>query len=282
MQAPGCRLQSEKGHVDDILQLLEQHGLAVIFVMVLGEQLGLPVPASPVLIAGGALAGASRFSSTAAILVASLASLIADFAWYKLGARRGPAILNLLCRISLEPDSCVSSAKTWFARLGARALLFAKYVPGFSTAAPPMAGVTGMPVWRFLLFDAAGSVVWSAGFVLTGVVFRRQLREAIDWVAHFGSIALAVAVALLAFYVALKFYQRRRFILSLRSARITPQELADQIATGQPLWIIDLRHEVELGKPPSGIAGAVWYSRSELDERHVEIPRDRDIILYCS
>jgi membrane protein DedA with SNARE-associated domain len=268
--------------VRETLHFLEQHGYALVFGIVMLEQIGAPIPAVPVLLAAGALAGAGKFSLALVIALATLASLLSDAVWYRLGQRKGPSILRLLCRISLEPDSCVGSTKTWFQRLGATALLIAKFVPGLSTAAPPMAGATRMPAWKFALYDTAGSAIWSGAFASLGFAFSRQLEPVVEAASRVGSgVGLTLAGGLV-LYVALKYWQRRRFIRSLRSARISPEELREQMQSSEPLAIIDLRHAMELGEEALVIPGAVWFDHTQLEHRHSEIPRDRDIVLYCS
>ncbi|HTI53116.1 MAG TPA: DedA family protein, partial [Verrucomicrobiae bacterium] len=138
------------------MDFLVRHGYVVLFAVVLGEQLGLPLVGAPVLMAAGALAGAGRFSLTLAVGLAVAACLIGDLVWFEMGRRRGAPILSLLCRISLEPDSCVRRTEDIFSRWGARVLLVAKFVPGLNTVAPPLAGVVGMPWKRFLRWDAGG------------------------------------------------------------------------------------------------------------------------------
>jgi len=143
--------------MEEIISFLLRHGYWVVFAFVLAEQIGLPLPATPVLLAMGALAGLGRLSFLHAFALSVVASLIGDCLWYWLGRKRGYSVLNLLCRIALEPDSCVRRTENVFSRFGAGALLFAKFVPGLSTAAPPLAGLFRMPLWRFLLSDTAGA-----------------------------------------------------------------------------------------------------------------------------
>src|SRR6185295_16061425 len=123
------------------MAFLGRQGSIVLFLFVLAEQLGLPLPAVPVLLAMGALAERGRFSLAGALAIAVGASLLADLVWYALGRWRGARVLNLLCRISLEPDSCVRTTQNVLTARGARALLYAKFVPGLSTVAPPVAGL---------------------------------------------------------------------------------------------------------------------------------------------
>src|SRR5579871_4333283 len=148
----------------DVLPFLLRHGYWVLFVNVLGEQLGLPVPAFPVMLAMGALAGLGYRSFDISLVLAVCAALASDAAWFHLGRQRGGSILGLLCRLSLEPDSCVSNTKGLFSRYGAPSLLFAKFVPGLGAAAAPMAGLTRMPAWKFLSADLAGAAIWSGAY----------------------------------------------------------------------------------------------------------------------
>lgn len=266
----------------EVLKFLEHHGYAVIFIAVLIEQLGAPLPAAPVLLAAGALAGAGKFALAPEIALATLAAMIADAVWYGFGRQRGQSILKLLCRISLEPDSCVSDTKTWFKRLGAWSLLIAKFVPGLSTVAPPMAGMTRMPLWRFFAADLSGGLVWSGTFAGLGFVFSRQIEEVAEIAGHMGIWLGAVLGGLLAAYILLKYWQRQRFLKKLRTARITPEQLLDRMMAGEDLLIIDLRHSLEIQSSSIGVKGARWYERKELAEHHHKIPRDREVILYCS
>lgn len=265
-----------------ILPFLLQHGYSVLFLAVLAEQAGLPIPATPVLLGVGALVGLEKMSLAPALLLALVACLLSDSLWYWLGRRRGGSILRILCAISLEPESCVSTTRSMFSKLGSSAVLIAKFVPGLSTAAPPMAGMTQMPYWLFVAADGVGSLLWAVAFLGLGWLFRFQIEVLGETVESFGSRAGLLVFVLLAAYIAFKFIQRRRFLRSLRVARITPGEVLQQIETGEPVSIIDLRNEAELTATGFMLPRARWYSRAGLEANHQEIPRDRDIILYCS
>jgi membrane protein DedA with SNARE-associated domain len=265
-----------------IIPFLLRHGYWVLFVNVFTEQAGLPIPAIPVLLAMGALAGLGNFSLPAALGLAVCAALASDLMWFRLGRVRGTSILNLLCRVSLEPDSCVSNTKTLFRKLGAVALLFAKFVPGLSTAAAPMAGLARMPVLKFLAADITGAAAWAATYLVIGVLFRNQLEEAAEWAGRMGSWLVLVLAILLAGYVAWKYWQRRRFIRDLRVARVTPEELMKMIESGEDLAVVDLRRSLEVEHDNSKLPGAIWIDLDELEKRQEEIPREKDVILYCS
>ena len=265
-----------------VIPFLLRHGYWVLAANVFAEQLGLPVPAFPVLLAMGALVGLGNFSFWIALALAVFAALTSDVIWFRLGRVRGHSILNLLCRVSLEPDSCVSDTKTLFGRLGARALLIAKFVPGLGATAAPLAGLTRMNPWKFITADAAGATAWSAAYLAAGYVFRNQLELAAEQAGRMGSFSLLVLGGALAVYVAWKYYQRRRFILGLRVARITPEELMTMITAGDDIAVVDLRHELEVENDNVKLPGAIWIAMGELEDRHDEIPRDKDVVLYCS
>ena len=253
-----------------------------MFTAALVEQLGLPIPAAPILLAAGALAASGALSVVPAVILASIGSVVADAVWYSLGRSKGSAVLNLLCRISLETDSCVSRTKDLFQKLGPLALVIAKFVPGLSTVAPPLAGVTRMRLSRFLVLDSAGSVLWAGVYVLLGHAFHRQLERVAASAWRFGSITGMVLGALLALYIAVKFWRRQRFIRSVRTMRISPEELSAKMDAGERPSVIDLRHVTDLEPSAMRIPGSIWFRKSDLERRHVEIPRDRDVILYCS
>jgi membrane protein DedA with SNARE-associated domain len=264
------------------VSFLLRHGYALLFAIVLVEQAGLPLPALPVLLAMGALVGAGHFNMAVALLVVVAACLVADLAWFELGRRHGARILALLCRISLEPDSCVRRTENALAAGGARTLLLAKFLPGLSTAAPPVAGMLHMRLSRFLLWDVAGAVLWSGSYLALGYVFSDQLERIADLVAGLGSRLVTVIAAGLALYILWKYIQRRRFIRELAVARITPEELRRRLEAGEDVVVVDLRHSMEFDADPATVPGAIHVLPDELDARHGEIPRDRDVILYCT
>ena len=265
--------------LEQAADFLIRHGYAVLFGWVLLEQMGLPVPAAPLLIAAGALARAGKINLTFAVALPFIAIILADLFWYSLGRYRGGRILKLLCRISLEPDSCVRRTENLFIRHGVHSLLVAKFVPGLNTAAPSLAGIFRMPVRRFMIFDSLGAVLWVVSVTSLGLIFSDQLEQiALRW----GAGLLAVLAGTLAAYVLWKFIQRRRFIRRLRIARITPKELMDKLTAGEDISIVDLRQPMDIEAFPQMIPGALRIAMEEIEERHGEIPRDRDVVLYCS
>ncbi len=265
-----------------IIPFLLKHGYAVVFACVLAEIIGIPISSVPLLLAAGALAGSKQLSLPLLAAWSLLACLIADIGWYELGRRRGFSILRLLCRISLEPDSCVRHTEDRFARQGGRALLVSKFIPGLGTAAAPLAGLLRMRPRRFLAWDAAGSLLWSASYLLVGYVFSPELDRLGHYARRLGAgLALLLAVAL-ALYIGYKYRQRQRFLRDLRIARISPEELLEKMKRGEEIVVVDLRGSAEFEVEPSRVQGAIHMLPEELDARNQEIPRDRDVILYCT
>jgi len=270
---------SQSLSLEQAADFLIRHGYAVLFGWVLLEQMGLPIPAAPLLIAAGALARAGKMNLTFAVALAFVAVILADLFWYSLGRYRGGRILKLLCRISLEPDSCVRRTENVFVRRGVHALLVAKFVPGLNTAAPSLAGIFRMPVRRFMVYDSLGALFWVVTVTSLGLMFSDQLEQiALRW----GGWLVAVLAGSLAAYVLWKFIQRRRFLRRLRIARITPKELMDKLTEGENISIVDLRQPMDIEAFPQMIPGALRIAMEEIEERHGEIPRDRDVVLYCS
>jgi len=269
--------------MNDAGQVLVQYGYVVLFAFALAEQIGLPIPAVPALLGVGALAGAGRMSLVLALGAVLAASLPPDLVWYELGRRRGGRVLGLLCRIALEPDSCVRRTENLFTRSGRKALLVAKFFPGLSTVAPPLAGMVGVGRRQFIVLDSMGAIVWGGAWMGLGYVFSDALELVAARAAHLGNYVLLLVGAALASYVAIKFIQRHRFLRGLRIARITPDELKRRLDAGDgDLAIIDTRSALEVNAAPYAIRGAIWIAAEEIEQRHHEVPRDREIVLYCA
>ncbi|HET9742385.1 MAG TPA: VTT domain-containing protein [Terriglobales bacterium] len=261
---------------------LLRHGYWFLFFWVLVEQAGIPLPSLPVLLAAGALSITDQISFPAVLLLAVLAATISDCVWYELGRRRGGRILRLLCRISLEPDSCVRNTENLFVRRGASALLVSKFVPGLNTVAQPMAGIVRLSWPKFLAYDLGGSVLWAGGILLAGRIFHHQVQEILDLARRSGLSLLAIAVLAALAWISFKMVQRRRFLHKLQVARISPQELNRELAGSEEIVVVDLRDELSLGDDAVQIPGAIRVTPGELETRHDAIPRDRDVVLYCT
>ncbi|HEV2318289.1 MAG TPA: DedA family protein/thiosulfate sulfurtransferase GlpE [Verrucomicrobiae bacterium] len=262
-------------------QFLVVHGLPIIFGAVFLDQMGVPIPAAPWLLAAGALAAAGKFPWFIALLLSVLACLLADLFWFYLGRYRGTQVVALLCRMSLEPDSCVRKTVNVFTRYGWRGIILAKFVPGMSTVTPPLAGMAGVKASQFVFVDGLGSVLYSAGFIVLGYIFSNQITQIAAALDRFGGGFLTIILIIVALYVFYKFWDRQRLLRELRTAKITPAELGQMLDTGQNPLILDVRPVAELEQDPAIIRGAVHLAMEDLETRHHEFARDREIIIYC-
>jgi membrane protein DedA with SNARE-associated domain/rhodanese-related sulfurtransferase len=266
----------------DLVSLLGQYGLALVFANVLIEQLGLPLPAIPTLVVAGALATDGKLSMPLLFAVALAACLLADISWYIAGRRFGNRVMKLLCRISLTPDYCVSDTQARFERWGVNVLVIAKFVPGLATIAPPLAGATRIAWPRFLFFNSLGGALWVGAGLGGGILLGPYMEPLLTWLDQIGSIAVVIIVALLAAYIAFKWWDRRRFFMMLRMARISVDELYRLIDAGLKPVIVDVRSQTARALEPRRIPGALHVPLHAVDHHVKDLPRDREIILYCT
>src|SRR5277367_4659366 len=264
------------------IEFLLHHGYVVLLAWVFAEQAGMPVPSLPLLLAAGALAGSHQLNIFASLFVVTFAAVCADSLWYQLGLRKGIRVLQFLCKISIEPDSCVRRTEGIFSKQGARSLLLAKFLPGLSTVAPPLAGIFHMRARRFLLFDAMGSALWAGTFLGLGYIFSGQIERIAERLASLGGGLMVLIVAALGGYIAWKFIARQRFLRELRISRISVEELKEKLDAGEELVIVDLRHSLDFEAEPETIPGAFRMDAKELQEKNDRLPQDREVILYCT
>jgi membrane protein DedA with SNARE-associated domain/rhodanese-related sulfurtransferase len=246
------------------------------------EQLGIPLPAAPVLLAAGALSADGPFNFFVSLALGMAAALIADSVWFLIGRSHGHHVLRLLCKLSLEPTTCVRRTQDSFGRRRGTLLMFAKFVPGLATLAPPVAGQNGMAFGPFLFYDAIGATLWVGSLLIAGRFFGDLLRRnagLLDWAGRFSGALLVLGIA--GFFL-VRLYRRRVVLKNLAAARLEPADLKRQLDAGEPVYIVDLRHPLELVPEPFTLPGARHFSPDALAARHNEIPRDRDIVLYCT
>ena len=266
----------------EIIALIIEYGLLLVFFNVLVEQAGIPVPAVPTLVVAGALAAGGRLPVTGVVLAALLACLLSDLAWYWAGRRFGAGVMRTLCRISLSPDSCVKQSELRFQRWRGRMLLVAKFVPGLSTVAPPLVGAMGLPVAAFVLLDGLGSLLWSGAAVGLGYAFAAQIDGVLAALEQAGALAMELLLSLLALYIAAKWWQRRRLLLALRMARISVDELNQAITDGRNPVVVDVRSEAARLLDTRVIPGALLADLNGVQRVLADVPPERELVIYCS
>jgi membrane protein DedA with SNARE-associated domain len=268
--------------MEEVTRQLIEHGYLILFVWVLLDQAGLPLPSAPALLAAGALAGLGELSLAGVLLTAAVASLPGHILLYDIGRRRGGPVLGLACRISLEPDSCVRRTEELFVRHGARAIFFARFVPALETVAPALAGVFRMRFSRFLLFSLSGMAMWLLIFIGLGFLLDQQLVRVSQLLGRLGEGMFIILGGTFVAYLVAKYVRRQRFIRALQVARITPDELKRKLDAGDDIEIVDMRHALDFEAEPETIPGANFIPLEEFGERYKEIPHDREVVLYCT
>lgn len=266
----------------ELIELLTRHGLLLVFWNVFLTQAGLPLPAVPVLVLGGALAAQGEFGYGALVLTALAGALAGDIPWFYAGRRHGHRVLRTLCRVAIEPDSCVKQTESIFGRWGAPSLLVAKFIPGFATVAPPLAGAMRLAFTPFLAFSAVGALLWIALPVALGALFHDEVERALAWLSELGSGALMLIGALAAAYVTVKAVQRWLFLRMLRTARIGVDGLQEMLQLDEPPVVVDVRSDAMRRIDPRRIPGAVAVDLGDVSAALPGIPPDRDIVIYCS
>ena len=262
---------------------LLRHGYSVLFVLVLIDQLGAPIPATPVLIAAGAYAADGQLDLIRITALTVVASVGAHLFWYELARRSRDDILGLLCRVSLEPDYCARHAREVFTRWGTGTLVLASFMPGFiGVAAQPIAATVGMRRRTFLALNVIGSFAWVTVCTGLGYIFSARVEEVMQIGARFGATGLELIGALFVLYLIWKLVKRRLLYRRLRVARISAEELKRRLDAAEPTFILDLRHALEIAAQPGMIPGALRMSLDDLDQRHAEIPADQEVVIYCT
>ncbi|HEX4007294.1 MAG TPA: DedA family protein/thiosulfate sulfurtransferase GlpE [Acidobacteriaceae bacterium] len=259
-----------------------RYGYVVVFLWVLTEQLGIPVPSTPLLLMAGTLTATHKLHLELVLAAALAGSLIADTVWYGFGVRYGSAVVRLVCKLSFESSACVRKTELYFTKRGAAALLLAKFIPGLGAVAAPIAGQTGMDYGKFLLFDAGGILLWSLSVTLSGRFFGDMLKrnpQALSWAGHFVGV---IFVLLFLGFLGYRMLQRRAFLKSVRMSRLEPDELKQMLDDGQPVFIVDLRHPLDYLPDPRTLPGALSLTPDKLVAESERIPRDQEIVLFCT
>ncbi|HEY6000933.1 MAG TPA: VTT domain-containing protein [bacterium] len=254
-------------------------GVNAVFLFALIENMGLPIPAFPVLMLAGALSRAGGVPAAWALCGAALGAVVADALWFLIGRWRGRRVLSAICRLSLNPEACVEAAEGRFDRRRVSTILLAKFVPGLNAVAPPLAGIAGMSLPAFLLIDGAGSLAWASigvgsGWVLGAAAIRSfgAVRGYVGWLVFGGVVLFLVWNGISRYYLVRKY----------SIPRIPADELFRKIAQGEDVLVVDLRSEASFAAAAAMIPSAVRFKPSEVHLAAKSLPPDRELVFYCS
>ena len=265
-----------------VFTFLQSYGYWLIFAWVFADQAALPVPAIPLLIAAGAASAAGQLDLATVVAVATAATLLADSLWYALGRFAGAEAISMVCRLSLEPQSCASTTRRAFGRYGPMTLVIAKYLPGVQTLAPASTGFVRVPFFGFLALDAVGTFVYLGPFIAIGFFFQSEVTAMIDLVEEVsGGIGLGF-VLLVLIYGVFKAVQWAIFFRGHRLRRLTVEDLDDRFRRGEPTTVVDLRQRFDYEQNPSAIPGSLRIPIDEVPARRDEIPTRFDVVLVCT
>lgn len=266
--------------IAQITESLQRDAVWVVFLNVLLQQLGLPVPAVPTLLLAGSLAlGPEHMARLLAAAV--LASVFADWLWYLAGRAFGYRVLSGLCKLSINPGSCVSQTEARFVRWGLPSLVVAKFIPGFSTVAPPIAGSLRIGLPGFLLAAGIGAGLWAGLALGVGWLLRTEVQMAIAFLEQHLGVAMTVATAAGAVWLGWKLWQKYRFRKLSAIAFLTPAELLDALQSPQPPLVLDLRGPAMVAQT-GPIEGAVVAAADRPLESVAAWPRTQPIVTVCA
>jgi membrane protein DedA with SNARE-associated domain/rhodanese-related sulfurtransferase len=266
----------------DFTTLIATYGYWIVLGVAFVDQFGAPIPSIAILLAAGAVSGKGELSFAAILLAATVGTVAADAILYQGGRWRGGPVLRRLCSFSLAPDTCVRKTELKFERLGWRALVIAKFVPGLAFLAAPVAGVLRMPLMPFLSYDTLGALLYNIVILGLGSLLRGQYDRVVGWFHQLGSAAVPVIVGAIVCFWAWRIYEKRRILRLLRSRRLTPDELRVRLDSSDPPRILDLRTAIAFAVTRQTLPGAIRLDPEELEERHKDLPRNCDIVLYCT
>ena len=265
-----------------LIDLVNTHGIALVFMATLAARIGAPMPAAPFLVIAGGLAAMGQMSWLTALAAAIVASNLGDGLWFWAGRRHGYRVMRLLCRISISPDSCVRQSEAFIQRWGGGSLIAAKFVPGVSVVAPPMAGAMGMSMLAFLGFATLSAALWAGLFLAIGWVFAQQIQQALDMLSTLGAVAAGLLLLIASAYLALRWWRRRIFLQGVAMPRMQVDDLRELIDAGAPPVIIDVRSGATREIDERRIPGAIVATLADIEKVTHGLPHHGELVLYCN
>ncbi|HTS38835.1 MAG TPA: VTT domain-containing protein [Candidatus Solibacter sp.] len=268
----------------DMLSMMARHGYALTFFLLLAEAAGLPFPAALAMVAGGAVVASHTLSGPGLLLAAMAGLMIGDIGQFWLGRYAGWALLGFLCRLSMNPETCMLRSAESFYKRGKITLVFAKFVPGINTMAAPLAGSMKMPFGQFLRLDLTGALLYAGAYLMLGFLSRDFLAATLNNL-HAAGRAMEIGVAIaLAVYIVYRVGQATKHRKFKVVPRVQAQELAARLANGERdrVLIADVRSHGYYDRGAERIFGSIRIEPNNLDEEIKNLPKDKDIYLYCT
>jgi membrane protein DedA with SNARE-associated domain len=267
-----------------LLSIMARQGYALTFGLLFAEALGLPFPAAIALVAAGAAVASHTLSGPAVLLASVAALLIGDSAQFWLGRYSGWALLGFLCRLSMNPETCILRSAESFYKRGKATLIIAKFIPGINTMAAPLAGSMKMRFGQFLRLDFVGALLYSSTYLLVGYVSRDFLAATLSGFHAAGRAMEIIVITALVAYAIYRTVQFRKYKKYRITPRVQVQELAARLASEEAgrVLIVDVRSHGYYDIGSERIAGSIRIEPNNLDEEIKNLPKDKDIYLYCT
>jgi len=268
----------------DLLSMMARHGYALTFAVLLAETVGLPLPASIALVAAGAAVASHTLSATGVVLAALLGLMVGDIWQFWLGRYTGWALLGFLCRLSMNPETCILRSAESFYKRGKATLVVAKFIPGVNTMAAPLAGSMKMRFGQFLSLDFAGALLYTITYLLIGYVSRDFLAATLNSIHAAGRVMEGVVVVALVVYVIYRIMQYQKYREYDFVPRVHAGELTARLEAGEGdrLQIVDVRSHGYYDVGAERILGSIRIEPNNLEEEIKNLPKDKDIYLYCT
>ena len=270
--------------MNDLLSMMARHGYALTFALLLAEAMGFPFPAAIALVAAGAAVASHTLWGPGVLLAALLALMIGDTSLFWLGRYSGWALLGVLCRLSINPETCILHSAESFYKRGKVTLVIAKFIPGLNTMAAPLAGSMKMRFSQFLRLDLAGGLLYVLTYLLVGYVSRDFLTATLNSFHAAGRAMEVVVIAALVAYAicrAAHFHKYRKYNIV---PRVQVQELALRLGSGDAghVQIVDVRSHGYYDSGAERIIGSIRIEPNNLEEEIKNLPKDKDLYLYCT
>jgi membrane protein DedA with SNARE-associated domain len=268
----------------NLFLLMARHGYALTFGLLLAEAIGLPFPAAIALVAAGAAVAAHTLWGPYVLLAAVVALLLGDTVQFWLGRYMGWLLLGFLCRVSINPETCILRSAESFYKRGKVTLVIAKFIPGVNTMAAPLAGSMKMRFWQFLYLDFAGALVYSTTYLLVGYLSRDFLAAILRGFHTAGLAIEAVVAAALVVYAIYRILQYRKNKMYRVVPRIQVEELARRLASedADRVQIVDVRSHGYYDSGAGRIKNSIRIEPNNLEEEIRHLAKDKDIYLYCT
>jgi membrane protein DedA with SNARE-associated domain/rhodanese-related sulfurtransferase len=266
----------------DLIDLVTRWGVPLVVAAVLLEQGGLPLPAAPLMVVAGALAGAGTLRPEHVLAAALAGCLVADHFWFAIGRRAGRRVLGTICKLSLSPDTCVRQTDDLVARHGLPLLAVAKFIPAVSAVAIPTVAAMGVSWRRFIVFDGLGAVLWSGAYIGAGMIFSREVTRLLDSMSVVGGYAVVIVAVLVILYISLKVLHRISLTRLHRLVRISPAEVAELIEQDPMLVIVDARSEVARAEDPRVLPQSVMLGNRSVDDVLPGHDKHSIVVTFCT